>query len=157
MEPVRAILLHDMDGTKLDSAAKSALRRMFPRATPHSLSNVLRGELLLGTKENPPFNYVLSRDSSVYLFCDEIDVAPLYGEDFSLLVAIKKPSDRLNAFTNKLEWGSQLKEGVAVHVTVRGPNLSVEESVRAVIHYKGEIGDVPGIQFGVEIMVSHGI
>ena len=41
-----------------------------------------------------------------------------------------------------------------MYVTAKGPNLSVKERVRAVLHYIGEIGNIPGIQFGVEILVS---
>lgn len=150
------ILLNDLQGTKFDGIAKSAVKRLLTGSTPHSPVNVLRGELLLGMKqESPHFNYMLKRDSSICLYCDGIDVAPLSGEEFSLLEAIEQPCDRLDAFKSKLEWGVELKEGGAVCLTIPGANLSVGGiHARAVIHYKGVVGKLPGINFGVEILVS---
>ena len=115
----------------------------------------MRGELVSEIKpDNPPFNYVLIRDPNVSLFCTENEVASLSSKDFLLLEAVSEPCDRIDAFNNKLEWGAKLKPGALVYVTAKGPNLAVKESVRAVLHYKGEIGNIPGIQFGVEILVS---
>ena len=150
MSSGKAILVHDVTGTKYNKS----LKRFIP-GSQHSSVNVLRGELVSEIKpDNPPFNYVLSRDPNVYLFCTENEVAPLSSQDFLLLEAISEPYDRIDAFNNKLEWGAKLEPGASVYVTAKGPNLSVKESVRAVLHYKGEIGNIPGIQFGVEILVS---
>ncbi len=69
---------------------------------------------------------------------------------------IRKPSDRLEAFNgNKLELGESLDVGSQVYINLPGPDLSVAavERVRCVVHYKGRVGDLPGILFGVEIMV----
>ena len=68
----------------------------------------------------------------------------------------RKPIDRLEAFNgNKLELGEALGVGSQVDVNIPGPTLSVAavECARCVIHYKGRVGDIPGIIFGVEIMV----
>ena len=156
MEPtVGAILLKDMQGNyKVDVAAsvRSALKKLV-HGSAQSRMNVLCGELLLGHANDDHYNYVLSRDSKVLMFCDNNDIAPLNHEEFLLLETIKKPSDRLVAF-RRLEWGVNLKTGSAVLITVPGDNLSVEKRARAIVHYKGAIGNSPGIHFGVEIMVS---
>ncbi len=118
------------------------------------MANVIRGELLLKYEESPPFNYMLNRDPYICLLCDDFAIAPLNREEFSLLEAIPMACDRLVAFQNKLEFGVNVKQGTAVHVTIPGVNLSVEEHVRATVHSKGNIGNQPGINFGVEILVS---
>jgi hypothetical protein len=151
-ETVGYLLLNDLKGTKIvDGMARSAIKKIFPGTTS---VNVLRGELLLGMKHgNHQFNYMLFNDSSICLLCDEYDVAPLNSEEFLLLEAIKKPVDRLDTFNKKLEWGVQLKPGHAVYISIPGANLSVKNNARATVHYKGQVGKLPGINFGVEIMV----
>ena len=142
----KAILVLDVTGTKYKKRFISGSTQL----------NVLRGELVSEIKpdNNPPFNYVLSRDPNVYLFCTENEVAPLSSKDFLLLEAVSQPCDRIDAFNIKLEWGANLEPGAGVYVTMKGPYLTVKERVRAVLHYKGEIGNIPGIHFGVEILVS---
>lgn len=156
METTGAILLHDVEGDKFDTGTKFTLKKLIFGYAPQAKIKVLSGELLIGIKlENSPYNYILSRYSNVYLHVvGENHVAPLNGEEFSLLEAIGKPCDRLEAFNNKLEWGTELKEKARVRVAVRAPNLSVEERARAVLHYKGKIGNLPSTHFGVELMVS---
>ena len=151
MEAIGEILLKDVQGTKFDGGAQSALKKFIGSATQLPV-NVLCGELLLGHGNHDYFNYMLSRDNNVLLFCDDNDIAPLNHMEFLLLDAIKKPSDRLTAFGIKLELGSSLEIGSVVCVTV-GDNLS-EKFVRAVVHYKGRVGSLPGVNFGVEILVS---
>ena len=149
-----AILLKDVQGTKVDGVAKSTIKKLFTGSATQSPANVLCGELLLRhTISDDYYNYVLSRDSSVLMLCDDNDIAPLNHEEFLLLEAIKRPYDRITAF-RRLEWGVNLKIGSAVSVTVPGDNLSVDKRARATVHYKGAIGNLPGIYFGVEIMVS---
>ena len=131
---------------------KSAIKKFIGSAT-QSPVNVLCGELLVGHDNHDYFNYKLSRDTNVLLFCDNNDIAPLNNEEFLLLEAIKKPSDRLTAFETKLELGSSLEVGSAVCITVE-ENLGVEKYVRAVVHYKGRVGSLPGVNFGVEILVN---
>ena len=147
-----AILLKDVQGTKYDSGAKSAIK-MFIGSATQSPVNVSCGELLMGHGNHDYFNYMLSRDNNVLLFCDGNDIAPLNHMEFLLLDAIKKPSDRLFALKKKLELGSSLEIGSAVCVSV-GDSLSVEKYVRAIVHYKGRVGSLPGLNFGVEILVS---
>ena len=156
MEDVGFILLNDLKGIKFDGIARSALKKLFLGTAPHSYTNVLRGELLLGlNQENyPHFNYVLFNDRNICLFCDEYDVAPLNREEFLLLEATKKPSDRLDTFNKKLEWGVKLKPGADVYISIPGANISSAEQARATVHYKGVVGKLPGINFGVEILVS---
>ena len=146
---VGAILLKDVQGAKCDIGAKSAIKKLIGSAT-QSPVDVLCGELLL-ENDGDYYNYVLSRDSNILMFCDGNDTAPLNPEEFLLLEAIKKPCDRITAF-RRLEWGVGLKIGSAVSVTVPGDNLSVDKRARATVHYRGTIGNSPGIHFGVEIM-----
>ena len=148
---VGAILLKDVQGTKFNIGTKSVIKKLFGSAT-QSPVDVLCGELLLGHANHDYYNYVLSRDSSVLMFCDVDNSAPLNREEFLLLEAIKKTSERLTAFRTKLEWGVNLKIGSAVLITV--PGFSVEKRARATVVYKGTVGNLPGINFGVEIMVS---
>ena len=150
---VGAILLKEVEGSKIDGIYKYTIKKLFTGSATQSPVNVLCGELLLGHVNDDYYNYVLSRDSSVLMFCDINDLAPLNHEEFLLLEAIKRPSDRLIAF-RRLEWGVSLKIGSAVSVTVPGDNLSAEKRARAVVHYKGIIGNLSGIFFGVEIIVS---
>jgi hypothetical protein len=153
-ETVGYLLLNDSKGTKFDGMAKSALKKIIPGSTPHSSVNVLRGELLLGMKlESYQFNYMLHNNSSICLFCDETNMAPLNSEEFLLLEAIKQPGDRLDAFNKKLEWGVKVKPGHVVYISIPGAGLSVRDSARAAVHYKGQIAKQPGIYFGIEIMV----
>ena len=154
---VGAILLKDVHGTKFDIGTKlKAVIKKFIGSTTQSPVDVLCGELLLEfNATDDKYNYMLSRDSRVLMFCDtNYDTAPLNREEFLLLEAIKKPSERLTAFRTKLEWGVNLKTGSPVLITEPGDNLSVEKRARATVHYKGTVGKLPGIHFGVEIMVS---
>lgn len=155
-ETIGAILLNDVDGTKYDGRAKSVLKKLFTSGSaPHSSVHVIRGELIFRTDfEDSPLNYELSRDSSICLFADGNDVAPLNREEFHLLEAIQRPFDRLAAFKNKLEFGVNLKEGCAVCVTLPGANISSPKRARAVVRYKGSMDSQPGIYFGVELFVS---
>ena len=149
---VGAILLKDVQGAKCDIGAKSAIKKFIGSAT-QSPVNVLCGELLLVHANHDHYNYVLSRDSNVFMFCNDNNIAPLNHEEFLLLEAIKRPYDRITAF-RRLEWGVNLKTGFAVYVTLPGDNLSVQERTWATVRYKGAIGNLPGIHFGVEIVVS---
>ena len=150
---VEAILLKDVQGTKVDRVARSAIMKLITGSATQSPVNVMCGELLLRHTNDDYYNYVLSRDSSVLMFCDDNDIAPLNREEFLLLEAIKRPYNRITAF-RRLEWGVGLKIGSAVSVTVPGDNLSVDKRARATVHYKGTIGNLSGIFFGVEITVS---
>ena len=117
--------------------------------------NVLNGELLVSYfHEGQPYNYQVQHDPNVYLTCEADTVAPLRPEAFSLLEAIKKRGDRLEAFRNKLDWGLSLHEGSQVSVTIPRDKPFVKHQAMAVVHYKGGKGKSPGTFFGVEILVS---
>ena len=82
-------------------------------------------------------------------------VAPLNNEEFLLLEAIKKPSDRIEAFYNdKLERATKLKAGSSVDVKIGGANVTHLQHARTVVHYKGMLKEQNGFYFGVEILVS---
>ena len=158
-EAIGAILLKDVPGAKIDGGAKALLKGAFT-GSPYLHVNVLRGELLIGTHidghvDGQHFNYMLSRDESVFLFCSEMDVAPLNGEEFLLLDAITQQWDRLHAFTSRLDWAIKLKQGMGVQVKIPVANISVPRYARGTVHYKGELDGEPGMMFGVEIMVSN--
>ena len=150
-----AILLYDTLGTKFDGAVKSAFKKIIPRTNPYSPVNVLCGQLLIKCQQDDQqaLNYQLLCDPNVFLYCDKYTVAPLGPEEFQLLEAIKSHTDRLEAFRHKLDFGISLQQGHSVYVTIPGENLSVEPLARATVHYKGKIGNLPGVNFGVEIMV----
>ncbi len=130
-EDRRAILLNDVDSTE------------------HN--HVLRGHLLLEIEEQlHDCNYILYHDNSTGLKCQEKDVALLERKEFLLLEAIKDSTDRLDAYHNKLSWGGELTQGCTVFVTI--PEAA--SSSRAFIRSIGTIGNLPGMYFGVEILVS---
>ncbi len=133
---------------------KRALKKLMHGETPNF--NILRGELMIDKQNDLSFNYQLWSDPNVLFYSMEDNVAPLTQNEFLLLEGIRKPSDRLEAFNgNKLELGEALCVGSQVYVNLPGPDLSVAaaERARCVVHYKGRVGDIPGILFGVEILV----
>ena len=117
--------------------------------------NVLRGELLLSLPDDPKHTYRLDRDPTVVLtVSDELQIAPLNHKDFLLMQGIRQPTDRIDTFNKgKLEWALSLRQGSKVYVKLPDSNLSVEKWARATVHYVGQVGNLPGTQFGVEILV----
>ena len=81
--------------------------------------------------------------------CTIEDIALLNQQEFLLMEGIEKPADRMEVFNEKLDWGITLKKGSRVYVI-----LNSTQRTRGVVHCKGLIGNVPGILFGVEILVS---
>ena len=144
------ILLKDSRGT-----SKSIVKKYLPGANPYTEVIVLRGELVTvkqSSSSESKCNYQLRRDPSVYVYSAIEDIAPLNQQEFLLMEGIEKPADRMEAFNNgKLDWGINLKQGFEVYVTLNSPNA---QYTTAVVHFKGEVGNVPGIQFGVELLVS---
>ena len=136
------ILLRDMQGAK-EGEARGVFRRKSVATVP-----VMRGELI---KRGPNLDYNLHRDSSVSLQCSPGDVGALHNEEFLLLEAIADPRVRLKAYQHKLDWGVSVKEGSTVQVSIAGGDLSRGD--RAVVHYKGKIGDKAGTFFGMELLV----
>ena len=151
---MKGILLFDTSGRKYDGAVKSAIKKYVPGVTPYSQTNVLAGELVADYwQADQRFNYRVYNDPNVLLYCQDDDVSPLVEEDFLLLEGISRPADRIEAFRHQLEFGMALKEGSRVTVTLPGANLSAPKRARAVVHYKGKVGNQPGHLFGVEILV----
>ncbi len=147
----RYILLKDVQGIKKNTGA---LKKLLHRGAPHQNINILRGELIVAKQDDPSYNYQLWSDPNVLFYSEEDNVAPLSQNEFLLLEGIKKPLDRL-VNGDKLELGEALGVGSQVYVNIPGPDLSVAavERARGVVHYKGRVGDMPGIRFGVEILV----
>ncbi len=145
------ILLKDTQGIKKNT---STFKKLVHGETLNI--NILRGELMIAKQDDPSYNYQLWNDPNVLFHSSEDNVAPLSQNEFQLIEGIRKPINRLEAFmSNKLELGDALGVGSQVYVNLPGPNLSAAkvECARCVIHYKGRVGDIPGIIFGVEIMV----
>lgn len=126
---------------------------------------VLRGELL---KPIPPseiqtrsdgsqHNFSLKRDPNITLQAVADDISPLNMEDYYLLRAIDSPFDRFRVFSHPhlLEWGARLKTGDQIFVRLPSPNPSSSNWSLAIIRYKGVVKNLPGTNFGVEIMVSN--
>ena len=154
MTYVGAILLNDSEGTNLeDGAMMAALKRLISSPPSHKPTNVLRGELLEMKQGNPYFNYSLSRDANICLYCSEKDIYPLTRDEFLMLEAVKIPIERLDAFSKKLTWGVQLKQDDIVYVTVAEGNSFPSERAMAIVKYKGEMEGLRGIHFGVEFLV----
>ena len=153
MESARFILTKDAPGYKLGGTVMSVFKRVIGDF-PYSPVNVLRGELVMKVTSYADFNLKLCRDPTVLLKCCE-DVAPLCSlDEFLLMEGIEKPSERFEAFhAGQLELGLKLELGWKVYVAVPGPNLAIKKYARAVVHYKGKVGNLPGTTFGVEILV----
>ena len=148
MEAVGYILLKDSQG------CSKALKKILV-TVPYSEVHVLRGELVIvnqSSSSESKHYYQLYRDPNVYVDCTIEDIAPLNQQEFLLMEGIEKPADRVEVFNDeKLDWGSTLKKGSRVYVIL---NSTVTQYARAVVHYKGVIRNVPGIRFGMEILVS---
>jgi len=131
--------------------------------------NVLRGSLLTPiplekqiqrTDGKASHNYqTMYKGRTITLFSDEEHVAPLSSYDHLLLAGIQSLEARYQTFVapNKLDWGSQLRVGDRVLVSI--PNIYAAESgatqnTSAMIKYVGPVEGLPGLTFGVEILVK---
>ena len=151
---MKRILLHDTAGRKYDGAFKSIIKKYVPQFISYSQINVFAGELVTDYLQvDQRYNYQVYNDPNVLLFCQDNEVSPLGEEEFLLLKGIGRPADRIEAFRHQLEFGMALKEGSTVTVTLPGANLSAPKRARAVVRYKGKVGNQPGTLFGVEILV----
>ena len=147
------ILIRDTQGCKYDGMLKSALKNIIGNR-PYSYKNIIRGELLDAIKSEDGFNFALHLDPTVHLYCGEEEVAPLSMDEFLLMEGIQMIGDRLKAFTEgRLQFGLNLMKGSMVYVDVSGPNPAQRDYVVAAINFRGKVGDLPGITFGVEILV----
>ena len=148
------ILLKDSRGEKILSGMLGRKR---------SSVAVLRGELLAPIPGNEiserndgkkPHNYRLKRDPTHSLYCHDHgdNTAPLSDYDVLLLEGITSRIARYEVYTsaNLLQWGSTLKNGDRVNVTL--PSLAPVPAA-ATVRYVGVLATQPGMYFGVEIMV----
>ena len=151
------ILIRDAQGCKYDGILKSALKNITGNR-PYSYKSIIRGELLDVIRSEDGYNFVLHRDPTVHLYCGEEEVAPLCMEEFSLMKGIQTRGERLKAFTEgRLQFGLNLMKGNMVYVDVSGPNLAQKDYVLSAIHFRGKVGNLSGITFGVEILVRMGV
>ena len=124
---------------------------------------VLRGELLV--KEALPHDgshamYSLAWDRSKKVSCKSSDVAPLDENGYEWLVAIQKPIDRHQVYTqqDKFEAIKKLQLGDEVWVslpTSEGTQYlwSGASCCRATVQYIGPLQGMPGRYAGVELKV----
>ena len=146
----RHILVKDVEGFKF---VKSAIARLTGREK-YSPVRVLRGELLEPhAKNNPTTNFRIIHDHSVLMFVEEEDLVPLNKkEEFLLLEAIHKPSDRFAAFIDgTLELGLFLEQNSIVFVDMYDPGNVKKTQVKGTVMYKGEVNGVPGTLFGIKV------
>ena len=153
--------MRDKQGEEATSFARVVSRTV--------IHNVLRGSLLTPIpleKQIPradgkaTHNYqTMYKEHTSTLFSDEEDVAPLSSYDHILLAGVQSLEARYHTFVapNKLDWGSQLKVGDRVLVSI--PNIYAAKSgatqkTSAVIRYVGPLDSLPGLIFGVEILVK---
>ena len=151
------ILLKDIQGEKTLGILESFFKS---NARP-----VHQGELLLGLPKaqvvsrkdgKPSHNYKLANDFDVTLFCTEHDVAPLSDHEYHLMEAVKSRQTRYGLFQkDMLDWGTKVKEGNIVRVTLPSKTPASSRSAVSVIRYVGPLPNEPGIKFGVEICVSN--
>ena len=87
----------------------------------------------------------------------EDDLAPLKPNECDVLAVVKSPAARYSIFLEpgKLDWGCSLKIGDKVSVETPIVATAAGNKIRAfaVVRYVGPVTALPGITFGVEIMV----
>ena len=144
-----AILLKDIQGEKrgwLKSIAKLICRGEL-------LLTISRDKIIPRKDGKPAHNYYLANDAAVTLYSTEDNVAPLSDYEFHLMEAVKSREDRHDVFANDiLDWGSKLKPGTFVNVTMPSKSLYNQLAISR-IEYVGPLPNERGIQFGVQIMV----
>ena len=150
-----AILLKDTQGEK--SGRIQILKA-------NSTKLICRGELLLTISRDKiiprkdgkhAHNYYHANDTAVTLFCSEDDVAPLGDYEYRLMEAVKSREARYDVFLKaSLDWGSKLKAGMYVNATLPSKSPVPNQPAVSRIEYVGPLPNVPGIQFGVQIMVN---
>ena len=149
------ILLKDEEGFKYKNIHRHLVRSNMD-ISPESTVTVKHGELVKYYNHlKKKYNYTSQSDQSVFLKCDDEDVAPLHLEEFLLLEGFDNPADRYTAFTEGLmEFGLSLVPDSKVFVVTSGTSSAKQGLVRATVRYVGEVEDLPGTQFGVELNVS---
>ncbi len=146
------ILLEDSIGYEYENPLKQTFKKLM--GSPVTTTRVLRGELVKECQSDPKYNYVLHRNSSIFLTCKDENVAPLIKrKEFLMMEGIEKRHDRFTAFNKgKLELGLTLRLGSRVYVAAFTSGYS--RDLRATLHFIGEVKGLQGLQFGVEIRVG---
>jgi ubiquitin thioesterase CYLD len=175
-----AILIQDVQGMKspkgIGGVVKGFVKDLFTAQGGYEKVHVLRGALVFpqelpqsgtgvggeeGDQEQRPY-YVL-HEPSITAFCNALEIAPLDQRDYQLLAGVQSQENRHRLFiadgaeprvADGLEWGSQLKVGDHVNVTMLTPHAHPTHPplAVAVIRYVGSLPDQLGIHFGVEIL-----
>ena len=132
---------------------------------PLNADHVLKGELLVKETQLHDSNhaiYSLALDKSKKVSCSSSDVAPLDEDSYEWLVAIQKPQDRYEIYTQqyKLEAVKMLKITDTVWVSVSmsdksSSTLPGSSCCLATVQYIGPIQDIPGRWIGVNLKVRH--
>ena len=159
----RYILMKDTQGEISVNSIVSKIKKSFVGGSSSQQLIVIRGELLAQIPPNElqpgsdgaTHNYYVDKDPSVTLFLtDEQGVSPLSREEHQLLRAIDSAFDRFAVFVNGdwLDWGVKLNVGNQVYVHLPGPNP--DWSLAVIRSWKGDVKNLPGTNFGVEIHVS---
>ena len=156
------ILIESKQGEETVTTFAGLVKRITQR-------NILRGSLL---KSIPPeiqtqriidgkaaHNYeTVLKDHLITLFCPANDIAPLNKYEYDLLCGIESQEARYQTFISPdiLDWGSELKVGNVVRVSIQVSHSSksvATKNVSSVLRYVGPVNNLPGITFGVEITV----
>ena len=128
---------------------------------------VLKGELLVKEAQPWPHDgsysmYSLALDKSKEVQCSSSDVAPLDEDDYEWLVAIQKPIDRYQVYSqrDKYETVKKLQVGDKVWVSIPASDvaplhLQGSSCCQATVRYIGPLQDMPGRWVGVELKVRH--
>ena len=124
------------------------------KSTP---TQVLKGELLeaLPETEQPGDSTRIALcgiDHKLRLECRTEDVTRLTREDADLLLAIGSVALRyqIHIDRGRMDFGKRLQGGSFVMVSVRG----CSKNLPGVVWYKGDLPNIPGTMFGVQLHVS---
>ena len=153
-----AILLKDVNGEKsygkIGSLFKSSSKLI---CCGELLLTLPRVKVVSRKDRKPAHNYHLANDPSITLFCNDDEVATVSDREYHLMEAIRSREARIDVFQKHdiLDWGSKLKEGTSVLVTLPSKYLTQRTCAVSVIKYIGPLPYESGIQFGVEITVCH--
>lgn len=152
------LLRNDVPVAKTNNFLKALL-------STHNADCVEKGELLV--KESQPYivnhaMYSLALDKSKKVSCSIYDVVPLDEDDYEWLVAIPKPTDRYQVYTqrDKFKAVKKLQVGDRVWVTLPLSDGAPFQSsgctcCKATVQYIGPLQGMPGRYAGVELEVRH--
>ena len=155
--------MEDKDGEEATSYVGVVHRTLYHKVLKGSLLTPIPAEKQIPRSDGRDVhNYqTMYKEHTITLFCggEGEDVSPLSDYDHLLLAGIRSPAARYQTFIapNKLEWGARLKVGECVFVSITGPYAAesgATQRASAVIRYVGPVEGLPGLTFGVEILVK---